>query len=227
LPPLITFPLLAIEAVIPPLFAQFHHQGDLNGLEMVSQATARWMYFVALPLTLTIILLGPDILGLFGRNFTKARFALSVLALGQLIYVASGPAYVILAMTGQQWTITKMMAILSFLIVPFLVLATAAFGLYGLAVASACGNAGIHLLMAWAVWRRLGLKVFAQKVGRANLGGLLGVGLFYLSKPYLGAWGGAVCFSLAYLTLAAKPMRHELLGILQAHGYGKSPSPLS
>ena len=213
--PLVTFPLLAVNMVVPPLFAQFHQRGDLKGLERVSQTTARWMYFVALPLALVIILLAPDILGLFGPNFTKARFALSVLALGQLINVASGSVGFILAMTGQQWAIITMLAITSGIMIPLLALSAAAFGLYGLALVSAGGIAGINILLAWAVWRRLKIKPFAQGVGRANLSGLLGVGLFFLSKPYLGTLGGAACFSLGYLALTAKTIRHELTGILQ------------
>jgi hypothetical protein len=84
--PLVALPLVAVNAVVPPLFAQFHHRRDLQGLEMMARSTARWIYFAALPLAITTILLAPTLLGFFGTDFTQARFALSILAVtGQCV----------------------------------------------------------------------------------------------------------------------------------------------
>jgi len=214
---LVTFPLQAVNAVVTPLFAKFHQQGDMAGLENVAQATSRWMYFVALPLALLTLLLSPEILQLFGGSFAKARFALGVLAMGQLVNVACGSVGFILAMTGNQWTLIRTLAAAASLAVPMMALGAAAFGLYGLALASAGTTAGINILMAWGTWRRLGIKAYAQKVRWANLGGLMGISLFYLARPYLGAWGGAACFSLGYLALTAKIIKEELSGLLKVH----------
>ena len=79
---IIMLPLVAVNSVIPPLIAQFYEFGDLRSLEVMAQTTARWAYHMALPLTLLLILLAPEILGIFGKDFTKASFALIVLSLG-------------------------------------------------------------------------------------------------------------------------------------------------
>jgi O-antigen/teichoic acid export membrane protein len=213
--PLVTFPLLAINAVVPPLFAQFHHRGDFRGLEMVARSTARWMYFVALPLAIMTILLAPTLLGFFGPDFAQARFALSILAVGQLVNVSAGSVAFILQMTGNQWGLIMVQIITAIGVVPLMALGAAFMGLNGVAVAGALGIAGLNVLMAWAVWRRLQIKAFAQKIGPANLGGLLGVALFYLTSPYLGPFGGAVFFAAGYLALAAKPIQQELSSLLE------------
>jgi O-antigen/teichoic acid export membrane protein len=206
---------VAVNAVVPPLFAQFHHRRDLQGLEMMARSTARWIYFAALPLAITTILLAPTLLGFFGTDFTQARFALSILAVAQLGNVSAGSACFILQMTNHQWTMIMMQLQAAIITVPCLILAGAGFGLNGVAVASALGIAGVNLLMARAVWRRLKIKPFAQKVGAANLGGLLGVGLFFLTSPYLGPMGGTAFFALGYLALTAKTIKQELSNLLQ------------
>lgn len=213
--PLVTLPLIAINMVVPPLFAQFYQMGDLRGLEMMSQATARWMYFVALPLALLTILMAPELLGFFGPDFTKAQFALRVLAIGQLINVASGSVGFILSMTGNQKALFTSLVTAAAVVIPLMAFSALTFGLNGLALVSALGAAGINVLMAWAVWRRLKIKAFAQRVGWANLGGLLGVGLFYLVAHYLGPFWGMAFFSLGYLGLTAKTLKAELLLILE------------
>lgn len=222
--PIVTFPLLAINAVVPPLFARFHQQGDLEGLEIVCRATARWMYFVALPLGLLLILLAPQFLGFFGPGFATARFALVALVLSQLVNVAAGSVGYLLMMTGNQWPLILSQGFIGAGTVPLMALGAWFFGLNGLAPVSALAIVGINVLMVWAVWRRLKIKAFAQKVAPANLGGLLGVGLFYLTSPWLGPIVGAAFFSLGYLALTAKTIKQELLHILHSHSLAESVS---
>ncbi len=211
---LITIPLLAVNATVPPLFAQFHQRGDLPGLELVAQTTARWMYYVALPLSVLIILLAPHILRFLGPDFVQARFALSALALGQLVNVGCGSVGFILMMTGNQWWVTAMQVITGAITIPLMALAAAKYGLNGLAVARSLWVLGLNLLMTLALWRQLRIKAFAPRFHQANFGGLLGVGLFFLTEPLLGPVGGAIFFAVGYLALVAKSLRQELAQLL-------------
>jgi O-antigen/teichoic acid export membrane protein len=204
--PLVMLPLVAVNAVVPPLFARFHAREDMASLEMVSRITARWTYFAALPLALLLILLGPELLGFFGPDFRKAHLALSLLALAQLVNVGTGSVGFILNMTGHQRTLLIIQIIVGVSVVPLSGLLAAGFGLTGTAVAHALGLAGLNILMTWGVWRRLSLRPYVQKVGWANLAGLVGSALFLVSKPFLGPWGGAVLFALGYLALVVRPL---------------------
>jgi O-antigen/teichoic acid export membrane protein len=212
--PMVIFPLYAINAVVPPLFVKFFQQGDMASLEAMARTTARWMYYLSLPITLLLILLAPEILGFFGQNFTEARFALTALVAAQLINVASGSVGFILIMTGNQWTYSLIHIIMGACLSPLMILGGAISGLNGVALAKAIGLAGINLVMVWAVWRRLRIKVFAQKVQRANLGALLGIGLFFVAKFFLGSIGGAFAFVLGYSLWVANPLRQEIAKVL-------------
>jgi O-antigen/teichoic acid export membrane protein len=219
--PLIAVPLGAVNAVVPPLIAQYNQAGEFKSLEQVAQTTARWMYLLSLPLTIIIILLAPNLLRLFGANFLKAQFALTVLSLGQIVNVSAGSVGLILALTGSQWFLIKGQLLVGTVTIPLMIFLGKSFGISGVALASAFGLAGINVFMAWAVWRRLGIKGFVLKTRWANLGAGVGLIIFFLTKPYAGQIGGTICFALGYLAIVGKKLKEEFAGILQAsHGIG-------
>lgn len=203
-------PLIAVNAAVPQLFAQLYHCGELQRLEVVAQATSRWMYYLALPLCLFCLVLAPELLGFFGHGFEKAEIALRVLALAQLANVACGSVGLLLAMTGHQLTLTLVLALAGVVGLPLMALAASLYGITGIAVAKGLWLIGVSILMSLGVWRHLRMRVFAGNVSRANLAGMLGAGLFYLAKPHLGVIGGSACFALGYLIMTIKTLRQEI-----------------
>ncbi|MEJ2069736.1 MAG: oligosaccharide flippase family protein [Syntrophobacterales bacterium] len=210
---LVSLPLMAINAAVPPLFAELHHQGRLLELERLARASTRWMYYVALPLALVLVALSPEVLGLFGVGFVNARWALLVLVLAQLVNVACGSVGFLLAMTGHQATLTRTLALGSGLGLPLMVAGAALWGLTGLAVAKGVWLVGINLLMSLGVWRCLSFKVYATGVGWATIYGILGLGLFWLARPYLGPWVAAALGGLAYLLLITRTLYQEFANL--------------
>jgi O-antigen/teichoic acid export membrane protein len=180
---LVSLPLLAVNAVVPPLFAQLHQGGRLQELKGLAQASTRWMYYAALPLAFFMVALAPDTLELFGPGFGEAQWALQILVLAQLVNVACGSVGFLLAMTGHQLTLTKTLAVGGGIGLPLMVAGAGFFGLNGLAVAKGLWLVGVNILMSLEIWRCLGLKVFATGVGWANVCGILGFGLFWLARP--------------------------------------------
>ncbi len=211
---LVSLPLLAVNAVAPPMFAQMHQKGQLRELERLAQNSTRWMYCVSLPLALFVAALAPEILHLFGTGFAEARWALQVLVAAQLVNVACGSVGFLLAMTGNQLTLTTALALGGALGLPLMAVSTAFFGLNGLAVAKGLWLVGVNLLMALGVWRRLGLKIFAHGVGWAHASAALGLLLFWSMQPHLGSWAAAVLGGLAYLALITRTLYQEFSDFL-------------
>jgi O-antigen/teichoic acid export membrane protein len=211
---LVSLPLMAINAFVPPLFAQMHQQGRLKELEGLAQATTRWMYYVSLPLALFMAALAPEILGLFGASFEEGRWALQVFIIAQLINVACGSVGFVLAMTGHQCTLSATLALAGAIGLPLMAVGAAVFGLNGLALAKSFWLAGVNILMSLGVWRRLGLKVYASGVGWANASGALGFALFWLARPHLGSWVAAGLGVLVYLALITRTLYLEFADIL-------------
>jgi O-antigen/teichoic acid export membrane protein len=209
---LVSLPLMAINAIVPPLFARLHQEGRLQDLEELGQVSTRWMYYGAFPLALFMAVLAPDILGLFGAGFGEARWALQILLLAHLVNVACGSVGFLLAMTGHQITLTAILALAGALGLPLMAVGAAGFGLNGLALVKGLWLVAVNILMSLAVWRRLGLKVFAAGVGWAHLSGVAGLGLFWLSRPCLGPWAAAGAGALLYLALITKTLYQEFTG---------------
>lgn len=206
---LVSLPLMAVNAVVPPLFAQLHQGGRLKELEKLAQASSRWMYYVALPLALFTLALTPELLGLFGAGFGEARWALRILVLAHLVNVACGSAGFLLAMTGHQLTLTITLALGGGLALPLMAAGAALLGLDGLALAKGLWLVGVNVLMSLGVWRRLGLKVFVTGVGWATASGAMGLALFWLARPCLGPWAAASLGGVGYLALITKTLYRE------------------
>ena len=211
---LVSLPLMAVNAVVPPLFAQMHQKGRFKELEGLAQATTRWMYYVSLPLALFMAALAPELLGMFGAGFESGWWALQVLIIAQLINVACGSVGFVLAMTGHQFTLTATLALAGGIGFPLMAVGAAVFGLNGLALAKGFWLVGVNMLMSLGVWRRLGLKVYARGVGWANASGALGFALFWLARPHLGSWAAAGLGTLVYLALITRTLYLEFADIL-------------
>lgn len=215
-------PLIAVNAAVPHLFAQFHQQGEVQNLEKVAQTTSRWMYYLALPLCLLCVMAAHDLLGFFGPGFARADAALRMLAVAHLVNVSCGSAGLILAMTGHQLTLTLVQALAGAIGLPLMALAAASHGLTGMAVAKSLWLGGVSVLMALAVWRHLNIRVFASNIFPANLGGIVGAGLFYLARTHLGLIGGIAGFALGYALITLKVARQEL-GMLKCRTPWENP----
>jgi O-antigen/teichoic acid export membrane protein len=211
---LVGLPLVAVNAATPPRFARLHQEGRRGELEELGRTTSRWMYYGALPLALLLLALAPEILRCFGPPFPAASLALRLLALAHLANVACGSVGFLLAMTGHQLVLTRILAGSGALGLPLLALAAACWGLDGLALAKALWLIGVNLLMTWGVWRHLGVRIWAQGMGRVTAAGGAAVLLYWLAHPLAGPWAAAAVALLVYVALIARNLYAEFSGLL-------------
>jgi O-antigen/teichoic acid export membrane protein len=119
--------LTATNMALAPTVARLHARSDPEGLEHAIEHMARLTLFVSAPIALMFIIF-PDIyLDLFGPAFQSGKTALVIIAVGQLINAAAGPAGSVLMMTGQERVAVWGVAVgllanvaLAFALVPFL-----------------------------------------------------------------------------------------------------------
>jgi len=154
---LIMFILLAFNSVTPARFARLHAAGDLRGISRLARNTSVLMTLVALPLTLAMGLFGSWILGWMGDDFSPAAPALAILAVGQLINVATGSVGYILIMTGHE-TQLRQAGTAGFVVnlVGCLLLVPNG-GVTGAACAAALAIATENLTATWLAYRTTGV----------------------------------------------------------------------
>jgi O-antigen/teichoic acid export membrane protein len=98
---LIDMPFYAITAIFSPTIAELHVRGEHKKLASMYALVTRWAFTLSLPVFLCSIVFSKPILRIFGGGYTAGGAALAILAAGNMINSATGPAGNILAMTGR------------------------------------------------------------------------------------------------------------------------------
>lgn len=93
------------------------HAGDLDRVARLAGSATRLSAALVLPVAVASFVFAPAILGLIGPEFTSATTLLRVLIAGQVIYALTGPAGLVLALTGHPRvnlaiTVVSMLALL-------------------------------------------------------------------------------------------------------------------
>ncbi|MCU0524318.1 MAG: flippase [Elainella sp. Prado103] len=96
------FILASVNAIAAPLFASLYAQGKRQELQQVVSVVARWMFYPSLGAAIGLVVFAEPVLGLFGQDFVRAKWALMVLIIGQLVNVGAGSVGYLLIMTGHQ-----------------------------------------------------------------------------------------------------------------------------
>ncbi|MBX7500026.1 lipopolysaccharide biosynthesis protein [Qipengyuania sp. YG27] len=137
----------SLNVVVSPQIADDFHAGQTERLRRVVGVAALLSFVSSLAMSLGFVLFGGDLLDLLGPGFRTGRDALVILAVGQTIASASGPAGLLLELSGNEWWSTTILIGAS---VVGLSIATAGgyfFGLEGVAV-------GVALSIISANWGR-------------------------------------------------------------------------
>lgn len=161
----ISFVLIAVNNIASPKFAALHHRGDHAALAQVAVHSARLTLLVAGPVLLALMLFSSFFMGLFGRGFEAGASVLVVLALGQLVNVATGSVGQLLAMTGHEKllrNITIGSTIMSLILCLVLV---QEHGMIGASIAISVTIALENLVKAFYVQKCLGFKAHAFAMG--------------------------------------------------------------
>jgi O-antigen/teichoic acid export membrane protein len=121
---------------------------------------ARYVLLVAVPATLAIVLLGKPLLAAaLGPAFSDAYVPMAIIAVGQLLGVTAGPVGVLLAMTGHEVSVARVLALTALVSVVLTVLLAKLFGVAGAAVATS-----VSLVLARSLLRA---------VARRNMPGIV------------------------------------------------------
>jgi O-antigen/teichoic acid export membrane protein len=154
---LIAFVLVVINAIFPPRFAALYHQGKHSELNRLARQGALLGIIIAMPLLLICLIFPGWVLHWFGEDFTQAAALLRVIALAQLVNVASGSVGFLLNMTGHEKLMRNIALICNALgLLGFWVLIPP-FGPMGAALALAFVLVCQNLVALVFVWRILGI----------------------------------------------------------------------
>lgn len=99
---LTSFFLSLIISTVAPKIAVLYNDGNIEELEQMLRQVNKGLTIIGVVSLLFFVFVGKYILGFWGKGFIEAYNILIVLAIGQLVNIASGPIGNVLIMTGHQ-----------------------------------------------------------------------------------------------------------------------------
>ena len=111
--------------------------GDIDRVARLARSVTRLSIGLLLPIVVLLFLGGHTLLGLIGPEFKAAAPLLDIFLTGQILYVVTGPAGLILAMTGHERLNLAISASVTAGLLVLAPIAASLFGLFGLAIMTA------------------------------------------------------------------------------------------
>jgi O-antigen/teichoic acid export membrane protein len=166
---LISFPLFAMNALVAPMIARLHAENRLRELERSVAIATQAVFWPSLVAALAAIVGGRFLLGIFGAAFEDGQLALTILVLGHVINVGSGPVSYLMTMTGHQdrcamvWAATVVAQfVLNLVLIPRL-------GIVGAAAGTTLATCFVTISLTILVKRRLNMSAHALVAIRETL----------------------------------------------------------
>jgi O-antigen/teichoic acid export membrane protein len=158
---LVHFINFSVKAASGPRFSSIIAGGTRSDLAAAAIDAARWTFWPALAVGLTVLAAGHFLLSLFGAAFTAGYILMAILLAGILAKALVGPAETLLMMAGKQNICALLYAGALVASVGLNVLLIPRFGIEGAAVATATAMGVEAVLLHLAVRRALGIALFA------------------------------------------------------------------
>lgn len=155
-----------ITAVAARRFAGIALQDDLSVLEKLVSVTTRSIFWLSLLALLGLVLLGSQLLLIFGPEFEEAYPILVILGFGILIQTSVGAAEDVLIMYGHARMVLKSQIIGIAVNFVSLFLLVPTFGAEGAAVAMALGFAATAITIETQIRSAIGISVFVGTLGQ-------------------------------------------------------------
>jgi O-antigen/teichoic acid export membrane protein len=165
---LMALSLQAANALSAPKFAELHVQKRQADLQNLFTAVVRITLWPSLAIAAGLIAFGTPLLLLFGPDFDQGYSVLTILTLGQLTNVVTGPVANLLNMTGHQLVTAKVTVLCAVVYVLMGVVLTPIWGTVGAALALSGTFVFLNVWLGILVVKKLEIypTIFSSILGR-------------------------------------------------------------
>jgi len=160
---LISFVLVAVNAIAQPKFAELYARGEIALLAATAYKATLLMTACAAPALLIFLALPTLVLSAFGNDFAGGAGALQILSVGQFVNVAAGSVGVLLVMTRHERSYRNVQVIAACVVMSLNFMLIPKYGATGAAIAAASALIVQNILFGYFVWRKLGILTFRPR----------------------------------------------------------------
>lgn len=160
----VNFTLIGLNQAIAPLVAERHDSNRSEELQKTLLHATNIATVGSLLIVAALIVLGPIVLAVFGPEFSASYVPMIILAIGQLLNVASGPVGTVLSMSRRERFVGIGLSIsvvcnilMNFFLIPI-------YGVSGAAIATAVSVGIWNLLLVAYAKRTLGINTNAGAI---------------------------------------------------------------
>lgn len=157
---LATIPLISINAIAGPKFAEAYGNNDARGLHNSVRQATRMIFWSCVPILFIFLVFPKWGLYTFGRGYTseEAVTVFIIVTLGQVANVLTGPVTVLLNMTGRQ-KVTMYYALATVVIdISLNLILIPMYGLIGAAIATAVSRTVLNFGCAMQIYFSMGIS---------------------------------------------------------------------
>ncbi len=163
---LVSFPLVIVNSVLPPLISELYANDDINKMERMLRGAAGLTTLLSLAVFLILLILGDWLpQSLFGDVFAGNWNIMMILAGGWLFHVWAGSGGFVLNMTDNQ----KSAMIINIFVGGITLIAaywlTNEYGGLGMAIASSLGIVLVNIVMLLVIRVKLDIRIYAGLSG--------------------------------------------------------------
>ncbi len=151
---LTAFGLFTINMAFAPLASELFQKRDHETLQTVLTRSANYGFIMAILIATVLLVIGPVLLGAFGKEFSAAYMPMVILIGAQVINAAAGPVAIVMMMTNYQTAALKISIFSIILNVALCIVLIPRYGAVGAATAG-----GIALV----TWRAIALVYLYKK----------------------------------------------------------------
>lgn len=163
---LVSFPLLIVNSVLPPLISELHASKDIDKMERMLRGAAGLTTILSLVLFFVLLIFGGWLSELlFGSYYAGNWNILMILACGWLVHVWAGSGGFVLSMTDNQHTMMRISLVVGAITILLGILLTSRYGGLGMAIASTTGIILQNALMLLFIRKKIGIKIYAGTSG--------------------------------------------------------------
>ncbi len=159
---LVSFPLVIVNSVLPPLISELYANDDINKMERMLRGAAGLTTLLSLLVFLLLLALGdwlPQFL--FGDVFAGNWNIMMILAGGWLFHVWAGSGGFVLNMTDNQKSAMMINIFVGGITLIGAYLLTDSYGGLGMAIASSSGIVLVNILMLLVIKSKLDIRIYA------------------------------------------------------------------
>ncbi len=155
----------AIQQVIQPRLAALLARDERAGAEEVVRRSTLWLTALAWPGYLTLVVLAPILMSVFGPSYTAGASTVVVLALAMMFATGTGPVDVVLLMAGRSGPSLATVVVALALDVVGCLLLVPPLGIFGAAIAWAVAIVTRNLVTLVLTRRLVGISAWSRELG--------------------------------------------------------------